>query len=105
MNEEEHRYMRLSQAAAFVAAMTGEKKPSVQTLHRWVHRGLANVRLQTIYIGGVRRVSPEMLQQFFAAVTAAKAGAIGAPADAVMPQRSSHAARDRAEQDLRDDGI
>lgn len=92
------RLMAASEACREVEAITGER-PHVATVQRWMLRGLAGVKLRTIYAMGCRRTRPSWLQEFFAAVAAAKDGRTPA-----TDQSRSHAI-DRAERELRDSGI
>ena len=47
---------------------------AVQTLYRWASRGIAGVRLRTMYAGGQPCTSVAALRQFFQDVAAAKMG-------------------------------
>lgn len=100
-----HQYISLAQAAAVVEEMTGHR-PAIQTLYRWVQRGIVGVRLETVYIGGHQKTTRTMLTDFFARVTEAKSGSRReiAPADHLRAKKRA-AAIYRAEQELRKDGI
>lgn len=45
------------------------KKTHVSTLYRWASRGIRNIRLETIQIGGTRCTSVEAIQRFFNAIS------------------------------------
>ncbi len=93
--------VRLSAAVMNVEAITGET-PHVTTLHRWATRGLAGVKLRTMYAGGYRRTSEEWIREFFEAVSAAKNGDDGMKHQLSVSRRSRIA---RAEKELEDAGI
>lgn len=46
----------------------------VSTMHRWGLKGCRGVRLETFLRGGIRHTTPEALERFFAATTAAADG-------------------------------
>lgn len=50
----------------------GSKPAAPSSLWRWRTRGIENVRLETICLGGTRYTSVEALQRFFDAVTLAR---------------------------------
>ena len=66
--------LTLSAAAREVPNRTSGRGVSVSTPWRWALRGIRGVRLETIFIGGIRYTSREALQRFFAATTAAANG-------------------------------
>ena len=76
-------------------------RPSVSTLHRWRLRGVRNIKLKTVKIGGRRFTSMEWLSTFSEAVTAAS--------DGESPPSRSRTERERAieqaERELDGDGI
>tara|TARA_R110002124_G_scaffold106675_1_gene258765 strand:+ start:428 stop:718 length:291 start_codon:yes stop_codon:yes gene_type:complete len=45
------------------------KKIHISTLYRWASRGIRNIRLETIQIGGTRCTSVEAVQRFFDAIS------------------------------------
>ncbi len=92
---------RLSASTATVEQITGER-PHVATMHRWATRGLAGVKLRTIYAGGHRRTTEPWIRDFFAAVTAAKDGR---PAPGNSGDTSPSESRRRAERELAAAGI
>ncbi len=44
------------------------RRPHVATLHRWATKGLNDVRLETVQVGGSRCTSREALARFFDAL-------------------------------------
>lgn len=67
------RMVRFAGACHIVENLTGER-PHVATIHRWAGRGLAGVKLKTVYAGGYRRTTEQWIREFFAAVHEAKTG-------------------------------
>lgn len=113
--------LRIRDAIRYVESRSG-KRLSVQTMYRWMTKGLRGRRLAFSYIGGTRYVSPKMLEDFFDAVTtAAVDGQVVTPTDAsatgsgeatvivrtsIRPQsRNREAEIARADAELRRDGI
>jgi hypothetical protein len=90
--------MAASEACREVEAITGQR-PHIATVQRWMLRGLAGVRLRTVYAMGCRRTRPSWLAEFFVAVAAAKDGQMP------MPSSTRSDAVSRAERELRDAGI
>ena len=45
------------------------RAPNLATLYRWAQRGLANIRLETIQVGGSRCTSEAALLRFFDRLT------------------------------------
>jgi hypothetical protein len=76
-------------------------RPNLSTLHRWRLRGVYGVRLPVVHIGGRVFVSKSALEQFFAAVTAAKAGSPSPQRTAKQRERAIAA----AENELAEAGI
>jgi hypothetical protein len=76
-------------------------RPSIATVWRWVLRGCAGTKLESILIGGRRFTSEEAIQRFADATTAA---ADGDPAPA-RTSRQRQRAIDRAERELSEAGI
>jgi hypothetical protein len=61
-------------AADAVPLRRADKPCNVNTIHRWASQGSRGVRLETVWIGGIRCTSREALERFFAAVTQARSG-------------------------------
>lgn len=66
-------YVTLIQAPLIVERITGTR-PHATTVCRWRQRGIAGVRLRTIWAVGGHRTTEAWLREFFDAVTAAKNG-------------------------------
>lgn len=66
------RLFPLSKAPAEIERMHGVR-PHRSAIYRWVKRGTSGVRLQVRAIGGTLHTSRPWLEEFFDAVTAAKA--------------------------------
>jgi len=49
-------------------------RPSRMTLHRWTHRGLRGVRLETLLIANRRYTSRQAIERFIAATNGDRAG-------------------------------
>lgn len=75
------------------------KKLSRSAVHRWITRGLGDVRLEYLQVGRRRCTSVEALQRFLERLTAARATGLKAAAAAVALRAPSHAAVRRAEQE------
>lgn len=54
----------MREAAKFIAARTGGKKPALATLHRWALRGVAGRRLETVAVGHQRWTSEAAILRF-----------------------------------------
>ena len=65
--------LELNKVPANLERRTG-KRLNVSTVYRWINRGIAGVKLETILIGGSRFTSAEALNRFFAQSTLAKQG-------------------------------
>jgi hypothetical protein len=61
----------LKDAMEFVPGRNG-KKATLNTLYRWTRSGCFGVRLEYIFIGGVRYTSREALLRFFGEITRVK---------------------------------
>lgn len=57
--------LSLTDAAKRLPQRRAGKRPHVATLYRWASRGIRNVQLETIQIGGTMCTSMEALQRFF----------------------------------------
>jgi hypothetical protein len=66
------------------AAATLPGRPNVCTIFRWVQRGVKNVRLETVKIGGRRYTSAEALQRFAQQCSAVREGQQPEPAPVVL---------------------
>lgn len=67
--------LKLSDAARLVPRITGDDTaPNPSTIYRWVTRGVAGVRLESLWASGGLRTSERWLREFFAAVSEAKLG-------------------------------
>jgi len=53
------------------AALFPGNQPHLATIWRWAQRGVRGIKLETVAIGGRRYVSPEAVERFIAATTAA----------------------------------
>lgn len=81
--------LKLSQAAQ---SLQHPVAPS--SIWRWTRRGIRNIRLESVVIGGIRYTSAEALERFAAAVTAASEPMIAVPTfDAVPPTRDESTTR------------
>lgn len=60
------RVISLTEAARELPRRRKGVKPHVATLYRWASRGLRNIRLETIQVGGTLCTSVEALQRFCA---------------------------------------
>lgn len=113
--------LQIRDAIRYVESRSG-KRLAVQSMYRWMTKGLRGCRLSFIYIGGTRYVTPKMLEDFFDAVTtAAVDGQVVAPTNAsatgngearvivrtsIRPQsRNREAEIAKADAELRRDGI
>lgn len=78
------------------AAKTLPGRPHISTLHRWRLRGIRNIKLETVLIGGRRCTSHEALARFVGRTTAAASG------EALPTRTPAHRERDlrRAEADM-----
>jgi len=65
--------LELNKVPANLERRTG-KRLNVSTVYRWINRGIAGVKLETILIGGSRFTSAEALNRFFTQSTLAKQG-------------------------------
>lgn len=63
----------LSAVPKLIEMRTGNR-PHISTIHRWVHRGIHDVRLQTIFAGGHRRTTPRWVNNFFSEIQVARDG-------------------------------
>ena len=77
-------------------------RPSSTSIWRWYHKGVRNVRLETLVIAGRRYTSIEALERFCAATTAAAANGTASP---VRTSRQREKAIAAAEAELADEGI
>lgn len=81
--ESEPNYFGLPEVPTRVQKLIG-KRSSLSAAYRWVDRGIAGVRLRTIYALGAQRTSDEWLLEFFTAVANAKASKRQSAVDAEM---------------------
>jgi len=70
------------------AARSLPRRPHVSTLYRWHRRGVRGIKLQTWLVGGRRYTTPDALEKFVVATTAA--------ADGETPPTRTPRQRDRA---------
>ena len=63
----------LSDVPKLVEMRTGNR-PHVSTIHRWVKRGIRDIRLRTIFAGGHRRTTPRWVNNFFSEIQVARDG-------------------------------
>jgi len=90
--------LTLSAAAKSLPERRRGSSPHVATLYRWAQRGVKDVRLETIQIGGTLCTSTEALQRFFDALSEPRT-----PATNKRPDR--HRAIAAAERDCERAGI
>lgn len=83
------------------AAKRANKNTS--TVHRWVHRGIKGVKLETAFNGGVRFTSEEAIQRFNLAIGERVDGP--APKRHKMPKRMREIEERRAERELDAAGV
>jgi hypothetical protein len=65
--------VELSKVPANLQKRTG-KRLNLSTIYRWINRGIADIRLETILVGGQRFTTAEALNRFFTQSTLAKQG-------------------------------
>ena len=65
--------IELGKTPAEVERITGSR-PSVQTVYRWRQRGVAGIKLDTVFINGKSYCSRESLNRFFVQSALAKQG-------------------------------
>jgi hypothetical protein len=63
--------LKLSKIPANLERRTSERL-NVSTVYRWINRGIAGIRLETILVGGCRYTSTQALNRFFTQSTLAK---------------------------------
>jgi hypothetical protein len=65
--------IELSRVPATLQKRTG-KRINISTCYRWINRGIASIKLETICVGGHRYTTAEALNRFFSQSTLAKQG-------------------------------
>lgn len=69
---ENENVISLTAAAKQLPRRRAGKRPHVATLYRWASRGLREIRLETIQVGGTMCTSIEALQRFFDRLSAGR---------------------------------
>ncbi len=82
------------------AARRVPHRPHIATLHRWVARGVRNVRLEAVRIGGRTYTSTEALQRFVDRLSASRAVTAQPECSSDSNQRA-----EKAEEQLKQIGI
>jgi hypothetical protein len=80
------------EAAEIVPSRHPGCKLSTTTVWRWAQRGVRNIKLESVYVGGSRYTTREALARFAEAITLARQGGTPAPPPAPVP---AHRRRDR----------
>ena len=83
----------LRKAASLCPPGRNGRARHVSTLYRWALRGVRNVRLQTICVGGVRYTTPEALRAFCAEISRGESQTLKNSDDAVERERRVQIAR------------
>ena len=86
--------LTLTEAAKALPCLRGGKRVHLATLHRWVQRGVAGVRLEALRLGRTVVTSREALQRF-----AERLSAQSGPAAAASPEAARRATRVDSELD------
>ena len=79
-----------NQVHARVEELTG-KRPHIASIYRWMQKGIAGVRLETLLMGATRVTSEEALDRFFQDSTAAKQKRTSSAPDKRIKSLESHA--------------
>ena len=66
-----------------VERLTGSR-PSLQTVYRWRQKGVAGIKLETLFVNGKSYVSLESLNRFFVQSALAKQGRISIATTAAL---------------------
>jgi hypothetical protein len=88
-----------TQAAGFLPQFRGGKKVNLSTIWRWMEEGISGVKLEALWVGGVRSTSKEALQRFCEGVTVTAArskGPVGAGARQAAARTRTEAQRRKA---------
>ena len=90
----DERSLTLAEAAKLLPPLRGGKRVHLATLYRWVQRGVAGVRLESVRLGRTVVTSREALQRFAERLSAGRR-----PAGAASPEAARRAARVDADLD------
>lgn len=86
----------LAEAAVFVAETTGCRKPHINTVFRWVSKGVRGNRLHAVRVGRTFWTTREAVSDFLMRLNAGPATAASpVAADVLQRQRDAHARRVR----------